>query len=944
MINKKYKLASVAAFVIAAIGASNIAIAQTSNVGLSNYKIDTNNYRQYSNTYTKNDALPPITAYLSNWTHYEQGYQPDIDELAKYDTILLSFFGLCGTEVGDPTVVGGVNALRNSCAKFGLQKFQLSTTDDYADLEKSFPGMSWSDATWLDPNPNGLLGVMKKLHEEKGTRVGISVFGWSLSNIASDAVKPENRQIFIDSLISFVQAYPFIGQLDIDWEYPGIKGAERNVFDPENDARNYKEFIIELRQALNRINRSDMTIGIASGAPTDKIDAAKLDDLVKAGVNDIHLMTYDFFGQWDTTLNHHTNLYSSDDSKWSTDKAIQYMINDLGIPSKNIQIGYANYSRNAIASGPVQPSPLKGDFTPTGNTAGTFEAAVTTINDIFANFVNIAPNQALTGKNGYQLYTDKISNADFLYNQDNNLFLTLDTPRTVFAKSQYALKHNLGGVFNWMADHDEGLMLNAAREGLGYQIEHQAFNMANIINSCGVNIESAEECAELTFDQGASLSLTDQQASFTIGGRYDLEAKLSGADESQIKSSSWKVIRASGVERNTVKIDSASNKLDTKFSVNTLEEPAEHIEITFGLDVELNDGTQLSGDLQYTLKVSETTPEITSVSHDSQYQLSDIAKGKTFSFTANAMDKADKNLDYQWQITSNNATHLPGTDNQKQLLIDTSDLLNKPSYEVDTRIIVTNKFGNTDSMTAKTTVIGDPDANAAPVASFQVMTDKPEAETKVELKSTSEDEIIDELILQWSVEFNGQEITVDSTKGIIAYFLPKQAGDYQANLTVTDVFGVESQETQLITVAEIDKSKTTWEPDTIYDGGDTAIYKGIVYTAKWWSKGDIPGQSDVWEAADDGSTTEWSATKVYNTGDTTTYNGVEYTAKWWTKGDIPAQSDVWEAEDDGSIKQWDASKSYPGGEEVTHQGTSYKAKWWANPGQEPGVDMVWSRF
>ncbi|MFA0159340.1 glycosyl hydrolase family 18 protein [Vibrio sp. 10N.261.46.A3] len=482
--------------------AGAVCTANASNEGLSNYKINSSNNAKYSNSYnlTSNSDKLPVTAYLSNWAHYEQGYEPNIDELAKYDTVLLSFFGMCGTEVGDPTITSGVDGIKTSCAEYGLEKFELAPTDPYADFGKAFSsvGQSWQEGlTWKSPNPNGLLGVMKKLHEEKGTRVGVSVFGWSLSNAVSDAVKPENRDVLVNSLISFVTAYPFIGQLDIDWEYPGIKGAEQNIFDPVNDARNYKEFIAQLRKSLDDIGREDVAIAIASGAPTDKLEAAGLKGLVESGVDSIHLMTYDFFGQWDVELNHHTNLYSSDTDKWSADKAIQYMIKDLDVPSTAIEIGYAAYSRNAIVKGDLEPSPLKGEFSPQSNTLGTFEAAVTTANDLFANYVSISEGKPLTGKNGYQLFTDKESNADFFYNENNDMFVSIDTPRTVYAKSQYAKENKLGGTFVWMADHDEGLLLNAAREGLGYEVVSQRFDMSDLISSCGVNIETQAECDAL---------------------------------------------------------------------------------------------------------------------------------------------------------------------------------------------------------------------------------------------------------------------------------------------------------------------------------------------------------------------------------------------------------------------------------------------------------------
>ncbi|WP_019614195.1 glycosyl hydrolase family 18 protein [Psychromonas ossibalaenae] len=956
MLNKKHKLAIVSAFVMSTLGTAQFAMAESitgnsqSNTGNSLFKINSTNYAKYSNSYKKNEDLPKVSAYLSNWTQYTQGFEPNLEELAKNDVVLLSFFGLCGTELGDPTVPSGIQGIKMACNKFGLKKYELTSTDFYADLHKPFLDQTYNEADWLDPNPNGMLGVMKSLHEEKGTRIGISIFGWSLSNVASQAVQPKNRQIFLDSLIGFVKAYPFIGQLDIDWEYPGIKGAELNVFDPINDARNYAEFVAELRQALNKIDRSDVKIAIASGAPHDKIDAAKLDNLVDAGVDTIHLMTYDFFGQWDATLNHHTNLYSSAEGKWSADHAIQYMIHDLGIPSQNIQLGYANYTRNAIATGEVQPSPLLGSFTPNPRTAGTFESASSQINDVVANYLDVDENTKLAGKNGYKLYTDKLANADFLYNDSNNLFLSLDTPRTVYTKAQYVLKHNLGGIFNWMGDPDEGLMLNAAREGLGYEVDKQAFDMTNIIASCGVNITEAE-CSELTFDdQRPMIIISDQQGVFVLEGNYDLAAKVSGIEPADIKSTTWTVVSADGIDKNVVAIKDGNN-LDTTFSIDVAEEPAAHLNITFKLTVELNEGDNVSDTLDYTLKVNESVPEISDITYSEKYYFADL--DKEFSFTANAADKADENLEYQWTTSSEYAEIIDGTDLQSQLVIDTSSLVNKPEYHVTADVTVTNKFGNTDTMSATTTVIGDADLNKAPVSSFQVLTDTPEAGATVEMRSTSTDELVDELIHEWQVTFEGEEVLVSDTRVVMATFDADEAGEYQATLKVTDVFGVENTISQTITVTEVE---TTWDAETVYNANDTVVYKSVPYKAKYWTKGDVPGEADVWESLeeDDGEAKEWSATKTYNTGDSVTYVtedsrqtqstkfavGDTFTAKYWTKGDVPGKADVWEAFDDGSTKEWSASKVYNSGDQALYNGVTYTAKWWIQ-GERPDQSAAW---
>ena len=86
----------------------------------------------------------------------------------------------------------------------------------------------------------------------------------------------------------------------------------------------------------------------------------------------------------------------------------------------------------------------------------------------------------------------------------------------------------------------------------------------------------------------------------------------------------------------------------------------------------------------------------------------------------------------------------------------------------------------------------------------------------------------------------------------------------------------------------------SWDPSKIYNTGDEISHNGSKFTAKWWTQGDEPGMSDVWEEFDDGSLKDWSATKIYNTGDQAKYQGRVYSAKWWTKGDLPdAENSPW---------------------------------------------------
>lgn len=60
---------------------------------------------------------------------------------------------------------------------------------------------------------------------------------------------------------------------------------------------------------------------------------------------------------------------------------------------------------------------------------------------------------------------------------------------------------------------------------------------------------------------------------------------------------------------------------------------------------------------------------------------------------------------------------------------------------------------------------------------------------------------------------------------------------------------------------------------------ESSIYTEIHYTEETFS--DLP--SDVWDN-----------TAVYNGGDEVSYRGRKYKAKWWTQGEKPGSSDVWE--------------------------------------------------
>ncbi|WP_295003135.1 glycosyl hydrolase family 18 protein [Sulfurimonas sp.] len=121
------------------------------------------------------------------------------------------------------------------------------------------------------------------------------------------------------------------------------------------------------------------------------------------------------------------------------------------------------------------------------------------------------------------------------------------------------------------------------------------------------------------------------------------------------------------------------------------------------------------------------------------------------------------------------------------------------------------------------------------------------------------------------------------------------------------------------TINEIDTATNLeiWNPTRVYFANDKVISNSVVYTASWWTKGNIPG-SEQWgpwkidssssvetdETITDDTTTDdttnegqdtviageyplWNAGDIYLTGDIVLYNGSLYKSQWWSSNSIP---------------------------------------------------------
>lgn len=263
-------------------------------------------------------------------------------------------------------------------------------------------------------------------------KVLYSIGGWvwsdQFSNIAAYNV---SREKFAKSAVTLMKSYGFDG-IDIDWEFPGQR-AEDNVFRP-SDKENFTLLLGELRKQLEIEGNADNTtylLTIAAGADQLYINHTDLKNASKY-LDFINVMCYDFYNGWFYQTGHHANLYPSNQEKFGGDSVSEtiarYM--DLGIPANKIILGIPFYGRkwNKVS--------LQNN--------GLYESAQTG-SEIVASW-KIA-EEIKSGK--FQKLYDNSAKASYLWNAQDSVFISYETPIEIKLKSEFIKKKGLGGAMFW---------------------------------------------------------------------------------------------------------------------------------------------------------------------------------------------------------------------------------------------------------------------------------------------------------------------------------------------------------------------------------------------------------------------------------------------------------------------------------------------------------------
>lgn len=213
------------------------------------------------------------------------------------------------------------------------------------------------------------LRMNKWIHRiNPGCTTSFSVGGWSMNDGPSKytggvdytpffskmAETSASRSTFIKSTIAWARRLEFDG-IDIDWEFIGdpTRGGK------PADRANFNSLVSEMRAAVqadaSSSGKAPLLITMAAPAgPEDfkNIDAKTISD----NVDWINIMTYDFYGNWENTVENHAPIADRSIPGWSFTSAIdQYL--GAGVPPTKLMAGLPLYGRVWTLSDPSNNSP-----------------------------------------------------------------------------------------------------------------------------------------------------------------------------------------------------------------------------------------------------------------------------------------------------------------------------------------------------------------------------------------------------------------------------------------------------------------------------------------------------------------------------------------------------------------------------------------------------------
>ncbi|WP_416864972.1 MAG: glycoside hydrolase family 18 protein [Imperialibacter sp.] len=350
-----------------------------------------------------------------------------------------------GTPTSNKEIIGYVPGFRGLLDEKDIDANKLTIINyAFVDVKDS---LAWLTNLETDSVNFRKLNYLKK--DNPDLKIVISIGGWSWSENFSDAVlTASSREKFAKSGTKIVSDYNLDG-IDIDWEYPGLKG-EDNVFRDE-DRENFTLMFEAIRKELDALavtTGKKYIVSTALPCFPRLFEVTNMGDVAKH-IDFVNIMAYDFYVAGDT-VGHHSNLYPSEnyEKENSADKAVKTYI-EQGVPAEKLVLGVPFYGR----SWTMKSSDNLGILRPRDEVmrGGGF----TFIKD------------SLMAKPGFVRYWDDAAKSPYLFNAGNNQLVVYDDESSVKLKCEYVNDNGLAGIMFWQyASDPKEYLLDVVNEHL----------------------------------------------------------------------------------------------------------------------------------------------------------------------------------------------------------------------------------------------------------------------------------------------------------------------------------------------------------------------------------------------------------------------------------------------------------------------------------------------
>ena len=263
-----------------------------------------------------------------------------------------------------------------------------------------------------------------------GVKVLLSLGGWGWDKqFAAIVEKPEAEARYVSAVLEAVNAAGYDG-IDLDWEYPD---NEKEVVGFERLTRTFRARLDALGAKTDR----KMLVTMAASSNPGTLKWLGKDFLLET-MDWVNVMTYDYAGEWLPYAGHNAPLESSKKAPGaprSVALALTYLLNERGIPADRLALGIPLYGRGFSVKEPY------------ASTKGVTKTRLPQ-----GNFSNL---DKLRAERGWKRVWDDETKTPWLLAPDGSAVFGYDDAESVALKTDWAVAHDLRGVFFWQVAADK---------------------------------------------------------------------------------------------------------------------------------------------------------------------------------------------------------------------------------------------------------------------------------------------------------------------------------------------------------------------------------------------------------------------------------------------------------------------------------------------------------